>query len=125
MQPKKEQEQERLTELVDDICDTLGIETHQARMAAMVALENLMLFDKKQQDYGPYNICGNPNPLLGVAFRAGDKVNRLMNLLLNSDGRVNNESIDDSCKDLANYGLIAQILLRKCWLSPEEQDRTT
>ena len=97
------------------------LKTYQAHMALQVFLENIKVFDKKQQDYGPYNICGNPHPQLGVAFRAGDKVNRLMNLFLKNEGEPNHESILDSWIDLANYGIIGQLLHENAWLSPEEE----
>ena len=100
------------------VIESLDIETYQARKAVYVALENIILFDKKQKDYGPYNICGNPHPQLGVAFRAGDKVNRLLNLFVSDNGGKTpaNETIDDSWSDMANYGLIGQLLAREEWL---------
>lgn len=103
----------------DEIADQLGLKTHQARMALKHAINNLVLFDKKQQDYGPNNIAGNPCPELGVAIRANDKVQRLMNLLYNQQA-PNNESIKDAWSDLANYGLIGSLLNSWEWHEPSK-----
>jgi len=99
------------------IADKLGLETHQARTALKYAIDNLLLFDKKQKDYGPNNIAGNPCPELGVAIRANDKVQRLMNLLYNQ-ASPNNESIADAWSDLSNYGLIGSLLNNGEWQDP-------
>lgn len=76
-------------------------------------LRSLMI--SKQRDYGPRNIlnCGEK----GVAVRANDKMARLLNLHGISDGSyqakaAKNESIEDSWKDLANYGMIALMVRR-------------
>lgn len=96
----------------------MGLQTYQAREALRVVLQNLLVFDKKQQDYGSENIAANPCPELGVAIRANDKVQRLMNLLWN-ERAPNNESIRDAWLDLANYGLIGFMVNNDTWLEPE------
>ncbi len=95
------------------------LETYQARKALEIFLKNIKVFDNKQKDYGPYNICGNPHPQLGVAFRSGDKVNRLMNLFLKPHDKPMHESILDSWIDLTNYGVIGQMLHEEVWLEKE------
>jgi len=110
--------------MLKEIAQHYGIETYQARKALEIVIQNLQVFDKKQKDYGPYNICGNPHPELGVAFRSGDKVNRLMNLFLKSDEPVH-ESVLDSWIDLSNYGLIGQMLHKDVWLEKEEPKPVT
>ena len=102
--------------MLKEIAQHYGIETYQARKALEIVIQNLQVFDKKQKDYGPYNICGNPHPELGVAFRSGDKVNRLMNLFLKSDEPVH-ESVLDSWIDLSknfihNYCLLNLLIIR-------------
>ena len=99
----------------EDLADYLGLQTYQARQALKYAIENLVLFDKKQKDYGPNNINANPCPELGVAIRANDKVQRLLNLLYNQQ-QPNNESIADAWSDLANYGLIGTLLNKGEWI---------
>ena len=96
------------------LADQLGLKTYQARQALVHAVENLKVFDKKQQDYGPKNISGNPCPELAVAIRANDKVQRLMNLLYNNK-EPNNESVADAWSDLSNYGLIGTLLHKREW----------
>jgi hypothetical protein len=75
------------------------------------------LFLKKQGDYGPNNISmGGDLELakIAIVIRINDKVQRLLNLL-KSDATPNNEPIEDSFMDLANYGIMAMILLRGKW----------
>lgn len=81
--------------------------------SVLAELRKVMI--SKQSDYGPRNIlnCGEK----GVAVRANDKMARLLNLHGISDGsfqtkQAQNESIDDSWVDLANYGIIALMLRR-------------
>lgn len=57
---------------------SLGIKTKAGREALMVALENVLLLDRKQQDYGPNNISAFG--LFGVVVRLNDKVERFKNL---------------------------------------------
>jgi len=109
-----------MEEKTEHIADQLDLKTYQARRALEIALHNLAVFDKKQQDYGAHNISANPCPELGVAIRANDKVQRLMNLLYN-EAEPNNESILDAWLDLANYGLIGAMLTQGVWL-PDYED---
>lgn len=55
---------------------------------------------------------------LGVAVRIQDKASRMRHLLikqLRGEGEVNNESLEDSYKDAANYGMIGVLLNRNVW----------
>ena len=86
--------------------------------------EQYELFAKKQLDYGPANIGMGKTQLekakdidiatLGLVTRMNDKVSRLMNLMLNKKD-PNNESIEDTLIDLANYGIMGLIVRRKKW----------
>jgi hypothetical protein len=69
----------------------------------------------KQQDYGPGNIAKFGE--MGVLVRASDKLERLVNLL-QSGHEPKHEAIDDSWLDLANYGLIAQMIRQGIWGLP-------
>lgn len=78
---------------------------------------NLIVFAGKQADYGPNNILLNNNinlSLLGISIRSNDKIQRILNLL-NNDQKPNNESLEDSFLDLANYAYMAVILMRGKW----------
>lgn len=69
--------------------------------------DNLLI--SKQRDYGPKNILKFGE--YGCLVRASDKIERLINLL-DSKQDSENETIEDSWKDLRNYAQIA-LMLRK------------
>lgn len=73
----------------------------------MTELKELMI--SKQKDYGPGNIMSFGE--FGVLVRANDKMERLKNLLTKKRD-PSNESIEDTWKDLANYGIIALMVRR-------------
>jgi hypothetical protein len=88
-----------------------------------IQLENMELFAGKHLDYGPYNISlGTPlttkkqvrMALLGIAIRLNDKINRMINILSN-DLEINNESLDDTLRDISNYGVIGSLILQGNW----------
>jgi len=78
------------------------------------------LHDKKQQDYGrgddPFaNVraskeWGVPG-WVGAMIRGTDKIRRLQSLLAN--GKLANESAEDSLRDLAVYAVIALVLFEQ------------
>ena len=70
---------------------------------------------KKHKDYGPKNIADAPGGALnGLRVRIHDKTARINNLVdRHSDPMY--ESIEDSFKDLANYAIIALLVLRDKW----------
>jgi hypothetical protein len=70
---------------------------------------------KKHEDYGPKNISGSPGgPLNGLRVRMHDKLARI-NHLMDSGATPQNESLEDSFLDLANYAMIAQLVIRGEW----------
>lgn len=74
----------------------------------------------KQEDYGPYNISRAPGgPLNGLRVRIYDKISRINNLIDESK-TPKNESLRDSFLDLANYSIIALMVLDGTW--PELED---
>ena len=73
---------------------------------------------KKQSDYGPKNIANAPGgPLNGLRVRIFDKVARINNLI-DSNKEPENESLQDSFLDLANYSIIALMVLNDEWPEP-------
>lgn len=73
------------------------------------------LLISKHRDYGPKNISQSPGgPLNGLRVRMHDKTARINNLLDNG-GNPQHEPLEDSFKDLANYGIIALLVLRGKW----------
>lgn len=73
------------------------------------------LLISKHRDYGPRNIADSPGgPLNGLRVRMHDKTARINNLIDNG-GTAQHEPLEDSFKDLANYGIIALLVLRGQW----------
>ena len=71
---------------------------------------------KKQRDYGPGNINNAPGGALnGLLVRMNDKMERLKHLIYHADGEPQNESIDDSFLDIANYAVIAMMVRQGSW----------
>ena len=69
----------------------------------------------KHRDYGPRNIADAPGGALnGLRVRIHDKVARINNLI-DKNSTPKYESIEDSFKDLANYAIIALLVLRDKW----------
>jgi hypothetical protein len=82
----------------------------------MDELYDLML--SKHADYGPTNISNSPGgPLNGLRVRMHDKLARINNLVESGAG-AQNEPLEDSFKDLANYAVIGMMVLREKW--PQE-----
>ena len=84
----------------------------------------LQLFCRKQQDYGPKNIgMGDvvvdtnkkvKRSLTGLSVRMNDKIQRMLNLTFNNR-EPENESVEDTLIDIANYAVMALIVQRKLW----------
>jgi len=70
---------------------------------------------RKHNDYGPKNISESPGgPLNGLRVRMHDKLARINNLIDNNK-QPENESLEDSFKDMANYAIIGLLVLRGQW----------
>jgi hypothetical protein len=73
------------------------------------------LLIRKQKDYGPKNISDSPGgPLNGLRVRMFDKLARINNLV-ETGATPENESLRDSFLDIANYAIIAMMVLDKQW----------
>jgi hypothetical protein len=73
------------------------------------------LLISKHRDYGPKNISQSPGgPLNGLRVRMHDKTARINNLV-DKGITAEHEPLEDSFKDLANYGVIALLVLRGKW----------
>ena len=85
----------------------------QAVWDTMKELGDLLL--SKHRDYGPKNISDSPGGALnGLRVRMHDKTARINNLIDNGT-QAQHEPLEDSFKDLANYGIIALLVLRGKW----------
>lgn len=105
-----------LDPLVAETAHKLGLKTAAGAIFLRFALENTLLMDRKQQDYGSKNISGFGT--FGVVVRMNDKFERIRNLFNNRRKRAVNESIRDSFRDISNYAIIALMVESKQW--PEE-----
>ena len=86
--------------------------------------EQYAMFCRKQMDYGPSNISMGTSlitdeekrlSLVGLIVRINDKVQRLLNLMVKNNREAQNEPSIDAFKDLACYGIIAQIVQNGKW----------
>jgi hypothetical protein len=69
----------------------------------------------KHRDYGPTNISRSPGgPLNGLRVRIHDKVARI-NHLIDTGKQPDHESLRDSFMDLANYSVIALMVIDESW----------
>lgn len=70
---------------------------------------------KKHNDYGPTNIANAPGGALnGLRVRMHDKQARI-NHLIDNNIDPKNESLRDSFLDLANYAIIALMVIDEQW----------
>lgn len=79
--------------------------------------ELVALLLSKHKDYGPKNIANAPGGAInGLRVRIHDKTARINNLYDSiRDMAPEHESFEDSFKDLANYAIIALLVLRGKW----------
>lgn len=83
--------------------------------SAQIYNELFEILAKKQIDYGPLNIWNAPGGATnGLMVRMSDKLERLKNLIYNSI-EPNNEALEDSFIDIANYAVIALMVERGIW----------
>jgi hypothetical protein len=77
--------------------------------------EGLRLLQQKHEDYGPKNIAESPGgPINGLRVRIWDKIARI-NHLVDSGADPRNEALRDSFLDLANYSMIALMVIDETW----------
>lgn len=70
---------------------------------------------RKHRDYGPSNIANSPGGALnGLRVRMHDKLARINNLI-DAGVEPENESLADSFLDLANYAVIARLVIDGEW----------
>ena len=106
---------ERIPEIRIQSDSDFGISSAFNQEVELIMLELGGLLIRKHQDYGPKNISDAPGgPINGLLVRMHDKMARLKNLHYNNKS-ANYESIEDTYKDLANYAVIALMVLRDKW----------
>lgn len=101
-------------EIQDELC------TDEVKQFADEAKQCVELYSKKNHDYG--NSFDKGMNEIGVAYGTGriyDKVNRLVNLS-KVDIKINEESMEDTLKDLACYSIM-MLTYRKRQINKEQQ----
>jgi hypothetical protein len=84
---------------------------------ARVASHAVTVLLDKHDDYGPKNIAQSPGGALnGLRVRMHDKLARI-NHLIDTGADAKNEPLRDSFLDLANYAIIAMLVLDGDWPS--------
>tara|TARA_R100000458_G_C8085024_1_gene118138 strand:- start:83 stop:448 length:366 start_codon:yes stop_codon:yes gene_type:complete len=101
----------------------IQLDTLAGKRALFIAANCVSLLDAKQKDYGPKNI--SRFGVKGLSVRLYDKVERLANLLMDKEACPQNESLEDTFKDIANYGLIGLMLLKDEWPAEEQAEFDT
>ena len=94
------------------VCEAGGVSTDMGHEAMKIAAENVALLDSKHKDYGAGNIAAFGE--YGIMVRLSDKMERLKRLLTNAQ-TPNNESIEDTYRDVCNYAIIALMVRRNLW----------
>lgn len=80
-----------------------------------IAFELVQLLLQKHKDYGPKNINQSPyGAIQGLVVRMWDKIARIVNLTSHKR-HAENEPLEDSFKDLANYAIIGLMVQRGKW----------
>lgn len=104
------------------LIDSFADEEEPARFPTQFEEDVRIIYDElmsillaKHRDYGPRNIAEAPGGALnGLRVRIHDKVARINNLV-DKSREPKYESLEDSFKDLANYAIIALLVLRGKW----------
>ena len=77
-------------------------------------LEKILL--SKHRDYGPKNISNAPGGAMnGLRVRIHDKIARINNIIDSGNNKPQYEPLEDSFIDLANYAIIALLVLNGEW----------
>jgi hypothetical protein len=117
-QPEKEDNMGNFQDLPEHIkeairADDANREFNEAVQQKFQHAKSVLL--SKHKDYGPTNISLSPGgPLNGLRVRMHDKMARI-NHLIDSKRKPEYESLKDSFLDLANYAIIAMLVLDDEW----------
>jgi len=102
-----------MDEVILQVDGTSGDKELERNMAFLLK-ELFECFKKKQKSYGPANISTFGEK--GVVIRINDKLQRLISLVwYEKADPIDDETISDTYLDLADYGLIAELVRRGVW----------
>lgn len=105
---------------LDELYTKLGLKTTAANEFLKLSLQCVIMFDGKQQDYGPDNITDFGT--FGVVVRMNDKFRRIKHMRTARRRHAVNEPMLDSFLDIANYGKIAWMVEKGLWPREEFTD---
>ena len=71
-----------------------------------------LIYEKKNHDYGDAFAKLRQEVPTAILVRIFDKYSRLKNLLQGAEQKVNDESIEDTLRDLANYAIMQLVEMR-------------
>lgn len=72
------------------------------------------LYEKKNADYGDsFNISLDKYGIIAALTRISDKFNRIENLILNQNKKVEDEKVEDTLIDLANYAMMTVLWIKR------------
>ena len=102
-----------MTDVVLAVDGTSGDAELEHRLATVMA-EYMALWKKKQRSYGPHNIGAFGEQ--GCLIRANDKIQRLRRaLFMQKDVSLDDETLEDTWKDLIGYALMGLLCHRRQW----------
>ena len=105
-----------LSPLVDGLSGDLVLECVMAQAIG----EIFLLWKQRQKKYGSSNIAAFGET--GCLVRGYDKMARLRQALINKKGLdADDESIEDSWKDLVNYSIMGLVCRRGLWPGVEQK----
>lgn len=87
--------------------DIIRCGTFNGKSFESICCELMALHERKNKDYGGafYNTM-NKFGIAALLIRLDDKLSRLISITKNSSQEVNDESIEDTLKDLASYAIM-------------------
>ena len=94
---------------------TYSEEQHKRKLIEFETITEKMerMYDKKNRDYqDSYGKSFEEEGMAAFRIRGGDKMNRIKALSISGQQHVNDESLEDSLMDLANYCIMTLIELR-------------
>lgn len=86
--------------------------TNKATLHKKICEELTKTYIEKNNDYGDSFAKIRKEIPISILIRLSDKIERLKSLMLGNKQMVNNESIEDTLLDLANYAIMEVIELR-------------
>lgn len=72
------------------------------------------LYERKNRDYGDsFHQTFKKFGLVMSAIRLGDKINRLETFIQKGDFKVEDESVEDTIRDIANYSIMTLMEIQR------------